>query len=255
MRLSAAALKLRDEPNAGGNSVVSEVLSYELLAKCFGARLQKTEMEVSYFPLGGAMTDYTCRIQETALGVSVTRALRYRADFDEQDAERLLNKKLQGVIKSSATAQEKWSKQILHVWATSQRVAELLRTAYRDRVSMETKSNTVVLVTVTESEISNEIFFDRFKRMLPHVLTLFRRLVMKGKDTQARRSTETTAINHEDIFWKMCNKLLTAMHAGVLWNVTNTSRPKHLRRKFNQNKSLAIRTNASVMAITEKYTQ
>ena len=41
MSLSEAAQKIRDVPNAGGNSVLSEVLSFELLQKCFGARLLK----------------------------------------------------------------------------------------------------------------------------------------------------------------------------------------------------------------------
>ena len=41
MTLSAAAQKIRDVPNAGGNSIVSEVLSFELLKRCFGATLLK----------------------------------------------------------------------------------------------------------------------------------------------------------------------------------------------------------------------
>ena len=41
MNLSDSAKKLRDVPNAGGNSVVSEVLSFELLRTCFGANLLK----------------------------------------------------------------------------------------------------------------------------------------------------------------------------------------------------------------------
>ncbi len=41
MMLSEAAKKIQTVPNAGGNSVISEVLSYELLRKCFGAQLMK----------------------------------------------------------------------------------------------------------------------------------------------------------------------------------------------------------------------
>ena len=41
MSLSIFARKLRDVPNAGGSSVTSEVLSYELLHSCFGAVLMK----------------------------------------------------------------------------------------------------------------------------------------------------------------------------------------------------------------------
>jgi hypothetical protein len=41
MWLSDSATKLKDLPNAGGNSVVSEVLSYELMKRVFGAELHK----------------------------------------------------------------------------------------------------------------------------------------------------------------------------------------------------------------------
>ena len=41
MTLSLSAQKIKDMPNAGGDSVASEVLSYEVLHKCFGAKLLK----------------------------------------------------------------------------------------------------------------------------------------------------------------------------------------------------------------------
>lgn len=41
MNLSADGTKIRDVPNAGGSSVISEVLSFELLQKCFKAKLLK----------------------------------------------------------------------------------------------------------------------------------------------------------------------------------------------------------------------
>lgn len=46
MNLSTDAVKIRDVPNAGGSSVVSEVLSFELLQKCFKARLLKVSMSI-----------------------------------------------------------------------------------------------------------------------------------------------------------------------------------------------------------------
>ena len=45
MILSDPAKRIRDVPNAGGNSVVSEVLSFELLKRCFGAQLIKVKLE------------------------------------------------------------------------------------------------------------------------------------------------------------------------------------------------------------------
>ena len=54
MSLSAGAKRMFTCPNAGGSSEKSEILSFELLQRCFGAELQKTEMEVGYHvPRGG----------------------------------------------------------------------------------------------------------------------------------------------------------------------------------------------------------
>ena len=43
-------------PNAGGSSLCSEALSFEMLARAFGARLEMTEMELRYTP-GSQITD------------------------------------------------------------------------------------------------------------------------------------------------------------------------------------------------------
>ena len=42
--LSRDAQRLMDAPNAGGSSVMSEVLSFEMLHKCFGAQLLKVRI-------------------------------------------------------------------------------------------------------------------------------------------------------------------------------------------------------------------
>jgi hypothetical protein len=44
IRLCAGAQQIRDEPNAGGNSLHSEILSFELLQRIFGVQLLHTEM-------------------------------------------------------------------------------------------------------------------------------------------------------------------------------------------------------------------
>ena len=51
---------------------------------------------MAYFPEGGSITDYTCLMFGTRLGVSVTRAMKYKGDFEAEDAEKLLRKKLKG---------------------------------------------------------------------------------------------------------------------------------------------------------------
>jgi len=149
MNLSRDAIKLVDVPNAGGSSEVSEMLSFEVLMKTFQARLLKTEMEVDYFPQGGSITDYVCEIFGTKLGVSVTRAMKFRGGtFDEEDARHLLTKKLNGVIRSSANSLENWNKQILHVWSANRDVTNTLIKVY-STLPEDVVSNTVVFITTT----------------------------------------------------------------------------------------------------------
>ncbi|ELT98438.1 hypothetical protein CAPTEDRAFT_177615 [Capitella teleta] len=155
MSLSDSAQRLMDTPNAGGSSIVSEVLSYEVLLRCFGAQLLKTEMEVCYWPTGGSITDYTCRMFNTDLGISVTRAMKYHGLYTSFDAERLLMKKLKGVNQSNKTSLEHWAKQVLHIWATSKHVASVLIRTY-NRIPKKLKANTVLLITVARN--TQEVF-------------------------------------------------------------------------------------------------
>ena len=108
-------------------------------------------MEVVYFPEGGSITDYTCRVRGLSLAVSVTRAMKFKGDFTVEDATVLLMKKLQGVVQSSRNSMEDWSKQILHVWCRTETAAESMLIAYRDNIPMEVKSNTLVLLTVVHN--------------------------------------------------------------------------------------------------------
>ena len=148
MMISKSAQRLRDEPNAGGNSVISEVLSFDFLNKAFQAELLKTEMEVCYFPEGGSITDYVCQIFDKKVGVSVTRAMKYRAEYCDEDAQRLLNKKLGGVNQSTRNSLEKWTKQILHIWVPNSHTANILAMVYL-QLPHEVRSNTIVLITRT----------------------------------------------------------------------------------------------------------
>ena len=71
-------------PNAGGTSVVSETLSFEMLNRMYGAKLQATEMELRYYPLGSKITDYSVSIYGETIGVSVTRAMKFRGTFTDE---------------------------------------------------------------------------------------------------------------------------------------------------------------------------
>jgi len=119
----------------------------------FNARLKFTEMELEYWPMGSKITDYSMEVEGEVIGVSVTRAMKYKGVFEMQDAVRLLQKKLYGVNASSkaVVAAQRWSKQILHVWAQSRYIFDVLVDAYENFIDEELKSDTLVMVTVAEN--------------------------------------------------------------------------------------------------------
>jgi len=160
--ISQAGNLILNEPNAGGNSVFSEVLSFEILHRTFGAELLKTEMQIDYFPENSKKTDYSVMLNNKKIGVSVTRAFHFMGDenYTDLDARMLLRKKLNGVICSSDCVSESdsWEKQILHVFVRSDRVAQILMQEYR-KMKSTFKSNTIVFITVAEDV--NCIFFEK----------------------------------------------------------------------------------------------
>lgn len=159
------ASRMVSSGNAGGSSLISEVLAFEVLARAFGASLERTELELSYNP-GSTLTDFAIRCFDGhALGVSVTRAVHVTrewcewshgadarrrrhllAELDAQDATRLLEKKLSGINTSSRNVRNyRWRKQILVVWAFSWRDAALLERQFM-RLAPSLRANTVLLV-------------------------------------------------------------------------------------------------------------
>jgi hypothetical protein len=174
--LGDGARRILDSPNAGGNSIWSEALSFEVLNAMFGAKLlctgsfvdllllsyfithhffqiffTVTEMQICYFPMGGKITDYSVSIFNQPIGVSVTRALKFHGEFCDADAIVLLTKKLYGVNESSRLVSDphRWKKQILHVWAENVKVAHTLTRVWK-QMDASLIANTMVLITVTE---------------------------------------------------------------------------------------------------------
>lgn len=185
--LCADAKRVLESENAGGASIISEALSVELLARAFGARLLKIEIEIVYWPSHGSITDFLIELSGAPIGVSVTRALTGpgRA-FDVDTAEHLLRKKLQGVIASTQNSCGQWAKQILHVWAPTAVAADAIERAYA-RLETELLANTVVLVTVCESEGLRALFDEKKATDSP----VRRTRVAKGaKDAEHLRSLQ-----------------------------------------------------------------
>lgn len=155
--LSKGAQRLLFEENAGGQSELSEAFSFEVLRKCFGAKLLKTEMAIAYWWPHWKKTDYSCRIGDTTVGVSVTRAMKYNGVFTRQDGRHLLRKKLFGINESSMGVLERdeWQRQVLHIWATDPYIEDLLQELFLEMVFNEPElvQNTVVLVTVASPDM------------------------------------------------------------------------------------------------------
>ncbi|KAL3888243.1 hypothetical protein ACJMK2_000616 [Sinanodonta woodiana] len=149
--LSSGARKMLSVVNAGGNSINSEAFSYEMLRRCFMARLYQTEMEVRYFPTGGSMMDYLCFMFGNKIAVSVTRAMKPHENYQytNHDAKHLLKKKLKGILQSRRNIREKCQKMILHVWAEERSIADIVTQVYNS-ISNDLKSTTVVIVTMTQ---------------------------------------------------------------------------------------------------------
>mmetsp|Transcript_15079 Transcript_15079/g.21050 ORF Transcript_15079/g.21050 Transcript_15079/m.21050 type:complete len:253 (+) Transcript_15079:226-984(+) len=145
--------KIFEDPNAGGNSIWSEALSFEVLSTLLNARLLRTEMEIEYQFLGCKITDYSAEVHGKTLGVSVTRALKFNGEFTEEDGVALLTKKLNGINVSTdmVTPEHSWKKQILHVFAEKAYVADVLEKVYETQISPELKNNTIVIVTIAEA--------------------------------------------------------------------------------------------------------
>jgi len=152
MLLCEGSNRMLHLPNAGGNSLWSEVISFEVLNSMFNAKLLKTEMELQYWPLGCKITDYSVELFNQTIGVSVTRALKFGGKFEEQDARNLLEKKLYGVNVSSkcVVKEHAWSKQIMFVWAEQEYVADVIDSVYQS-ISDELKANTLIFVVVSKN--------------------------------------------------------------------------------------------------------
>jgi hypothetical protein len=171
MRLTFEAMRIQTTPNAGGSSVESETLSFEVLKKYYNAKLVKTEMEVTYWPEGGSITDYVTSIYDLIIGVSVTRAMKYCGDelFTIEDANHLLYKKLKGIRQSSRNSMIKWDKQILHIWIMNDNVCEIILKAWSN-IDSNIKNNTLLLITLARK--SKEIFINPQKEQKNNIKKL-----------------------------------------------------------------------------------
>lgn len=154
-RLSAGAQEILADGTAGGSSGYSEAFSFEVLARCEGASLIKSETEIVYEPVTSKKTDILVQIDGHKIGVSVTRAVGFPRDdpYTVADALPLIERKFGDILESTANVvpADRWVKQVLHVVAYSQAHADTIRLTAA-MIDPAIRADTILLVTVTDGD-------------------------------------------------------------------------------------------------------
>jgi hypothetical protein len=151
-RLTTGGRRIMETDNAGGSSRESEAFAFEVLTRCEGAELVKTETEVRYVA-PDALTDILVAIDGTKFGVSVTRAVGFPRDapYTVATASSLLTRKLGDILVSTANVvpEDRWQKQLLVVVAYGQQHVESMLTAYAS-IDAAVKADTIVWIVRTD---------------------------------------------------------------------------------------------------------
>ena len=152
--LTGGGQEMVADGNAGGSSLESEIFSLEVLTRCEGATLVKTETEVVY-DVSGSITDILVEIGGMKVGVSVTRAVGFPRDaaYTEATASALLTRKLTDIQESTAhvSAGDRWVKQILHVIAYADQHVAAMEAAYA-ALDPSVKADTILWVTRSDGD-------------------------------------------------------------------------------------------------------
>jgi hypothetical protein len=153
-RLTDGGREILADGNAGGSSILSEVFAYEMLARCEGARLLKTENEIVY-DVQSKITDMIVLIDDLKIGANPTRAIGFPFDapYTVEQAVTVLEKKLGDINSSTAAVSEadRWVKQILTVFAYAEGHVAAVETAW-SRIDPALRGDTIVIITVTDGE-------------------------------------------------------------------------------------------------------
>mmetsp|Transcript_12425 Transcript_12425/g.11031 ORF Transcript_12425/g.11031 Transcript_12425/m.11031 type:complete len:388 (-) Transcript_12425:78-1241(-) len=199
IRISNGAKRLMFSENAGGASELSEGFSFEVLKKCFGAKLLKTEMEIKYMWFNHwKKTDYSVKIGNNVIGVSVTRAMKYQGLFNKQDAIKLLTKKLNGVIESTEGVLDchKWQRQILHIWATDKYIETILHETLLELLfdQPELVGDTVVIVTVASEEMWWLFYQDKYMKKNVNKKKMKKKVLKKNLSSQIESKSKVSSL-------------------------------------------------------------
>ena len=104
-RLTPGGRRILDSGGLSDSSLRSEVFAYEVLARCQGAELLKTETEIVYDTEGkktDALVAMTGDEGEVQVGVSVVRAVRFPpgSPYGADDARPVIQDKLEDVLEA-----------------------------------------------------------------------------------------------------------------------------------------------------------
>jgi hypothetical protein len=152
-KLSTGGQQILSEGNRSASSLHSEIFAYEVLYRCELAKLLKTEKKISYTDPNGKKTDLLAEIDARRIGVSVTRAFHYPPSdpYTAAEAKTLLDDKLADLplSLSNATAQDAWTRSILHVMAYDSQYADAVEAAWKT-VDPAVKGDAILILTVTD---------------------------------------------------------------------------------------------------------
>ena len=153
--LTPGGQQIADEGGLNDGSLKSEIVAYEVLARCDMAALLKTEGTIVYKDPMGKKTDLLVDFAGLKVGVSVVRAVGFPKDapYTVMQADTILKKKLSDIQVSSTNVapEDAWIKQILGVVAYGPMHAESILTAY-DALDPTLKADTILVVSVTHGD-------------------------------------------------------------------------------------------------------
>ena len=174
LKLNLPALQLINAGNAGGNSILSEAYSIELLNRYYDADNFIFENDIQYWHSTCSIIDYITYINNQRVGVSVTRALNYQnpTDFTLHQATKLLQNKLYGLLiaRNAVVAEQRYLHSILHIWVQNQKVCDIINHA-RQQIDIYTLGpnvygNVIILVSICD----NNSLYENQHVMLKYLL-------------------------------------------------------------------------------------
>lgn len=138
--------RLIKKKNAGGDSNISEAVSYYHFNNIYTLKYTETEIEYQFY--NSPKIDYVMELDKYSIGVSVTRAMRGDRYFNKSFIEKLLLKKLNGVIQAKKYAFNIWHIDLLHVFVMRKNAHKVRCVIRKIKRKYKEFDNIHILVTI-----------------------------------------------------------------------------------------------------------